>query len=100
MGRNHVISRHGTRLGALAIGATLVFGAVLVGFAQTATFDGGGRVGGANEFAFASGPYAVTRESGKTWSFATGTDGKGYFAVYEGAWSDWQTFEDPPAEFG
>jgi hypothetical protein len=86
---------------ALALGLALVAAGVLGALAQdVGTFDGGGRVGGESSITFSSGPYVATRASGKAWSLATGADGKGYFSAYDGAWGDWQAFDDQPADFG
>jgi hypothetical protein len=96
--------KHGMRLAALVLGTTVALGGLLTGLAQdgqTFPFGAGGRVGGANEFTFESGPYVVTRDAGagKTWSFAVGTDGRGYFSIFDGAWTNWERFDDAPAEF-
>ena len=54
---------------------------------------------GAGQYSFDASTVAVPYD-GNLYQYATGADGAGYYATYDGtAWTDWTTWENQPATY-
>jgi len=100
--RGVVVDRRARRVLKTAVAGGLlaltVVGAPLVTLAQSVAFAGGGQIGG-DRYEYAAAPYALPYEDA-VYTYATGKDGKGYYAEYEGGeWSSWRGWEDQTAAY-
>ncbi|MBA3517916.1 MAG: hypothetical protein H0T75_09800, partial [Rhizobiales bacterium] len=85
----------------VSLGTMLLVAAMLglrPAVAQDAAFSGGGLVGG-DAYQYDAAPYALPYQTA-IYEYATGQDGKGYYAVYDGQqWGSWQGWDDQTADY-
>jgi hypothetical protein len=85
----------------LGLSAVVALTGVIGAAAHEGEFAGGEETysgGGYDAVTYASAPYQVYYD-GDVYTYATGEDGKGYYQVYDGEWSEPYAYDDQPVDY-